>query len=507
VQMSLTECTAESAYTALVPRLLLPIILHRRLRQLQFARRALARYLSALHRFGDNPQPQQQPVDIPPQVRPNEQQRQQAAFMAARSDAIAAKRAPSLSTNLPAAHISKLARSAVTTSVSKDGGGGSSGNMLTSLYGRLVGHLEREEEVQQGVEWLTSRMVKLQAYCEDMASILSDVLGLAPHDPALKRQQNRATLRLEDAAPMSTSTMSPSRISSVAATAGAVSQTHSGLYRRSGSASGPALITQGIARSASSVGNMLLPAAVSTGSLTALGAAAATAAANAYGSSNYIEPVSTFKPSTAKKDAHLRYLPTNLHVQMLSLAANLLPLREEADGEWLVAGTDVHATGPFAGAASANGPDVPLGAVSTGAAAGAATAGHSSSHHHHDVLASPKTDVAQARRSAAAAGAGGAAGGLGSPRSRGSSDSSSVSSADTAAEVAAAVAAIPTVESASAHRLAAVTHRVVTVGAPTALSLGVKGGAGTDCNNILTDTISYPCAFVPLQVWALAFSA
>src|SRR4051812_44212535 len=110
--------------------------------------------------------------------------------------------------------------------------------------------------------------------------------------------------------------------------------------------------------------------------------------------------------------------------------------------------------------------------ASTGAAAGGTTGHSRGAGHPADMVTSPKTDAAPARRSAAAAG-------LASPVSRRSSDASSVaSSTDTAAEVAAAVAAIPTVESTPAHRLAAVTHRVVTVGAPAALSLGVKGGTG-----------------------------
>lgn len=105
--------TIESAYTIIVPRLLVPIILHRRQRQLGFARVALARYLQALNGM---------------------------------HSATGGGGGSILGSSPPTPRGLPPAAAAAPTPVKK------SGNILTSLYGRLVGHLEREEEVRIGYE-------------------------------------------------------------------------------------------------------------------------------------------------------------------------------------------------------------------------------------------------------------------------------------------------------------------------------------------------------------------
>jgi hypothetical protein len=122
LRFSVLETTLESAFAGLVPRSVLPLILQRRAVQHRIFASSLVQYLEGLRAVGS----------MLPKAR---------------------RAAGELAKVTPA-------------------------SAFSTLYGRLIGHLEREEEVKTAVFWLTSRCFSLKQYCTELVEVLTQVLAV-----------------------------------------------------------------------------------------------------------------------------------------------------------------------------------------------------------------------------------------------------------------------------------------------------------------------------------------
>ena len=73
---------------------------------------------------------------------------------------------------------------------------------LSRLYGRLVSHIEREEEAKAGAAWLVTRTLRLLSYVTDLALCMRGVCGIGPGLPggaplALARSVRATLLRVQ----------------------------------------------------------------------------------------------------------------------------------------------------------------------------------------------------------------------------------------------------------------------------------------------------------------------
>ena len=461
VHISVLEVTAESAYTAIVPRLVLPIILHRRLRQLSFARAALQRYLRALSQI-TSPALRPGPAPVLPKVVRAKMASAAAAAAVANgspsSPGLIARRGGSpLSKQLQLSEQSYAPPSAIKalkstgsgdpprspSSLSSAAAGGSASantststaGMLTSLYGRLVGHLEREEEVQEGVAWLTSRVFKLQAYCAELQEALVASAALMIADSRVQ-----TTIRGSSNEPTS----------AAAATATAAQALKQQAQKKASATDAASSTPRDGPASGGSGGSSDTPDVIDL-SGEQYGGGATPVSSGSGSSANPTQPI-TFRPSTAKKDRLLRFFPTNLHTQILSLAANLAadwdsePLLEPGVGP--AASLDPHATQQDE---AANQQQNTVAAASPRAAVDAAQ----------NVRAPEAEDDALSEIS-------------------GVTDGTSTAASDATAgpDYYYGGGHLTRVARSGTHRIATVTHRLTSVGAPAMHSLGFKSGAG-----------------------------
>jgi len=295
LRISVVEATAESAYTAIVPRVLLPLILARRLTNLVQARNALERYLIAYTQGGNYGSTTSSHDGIT-----------RSSSNKSKDEDIVVHVGPdgSRMRSLPPPPMPKS----------------SPLSLVSSVYGRLVGHIEREEEAKEGLNWLRNRVLYLHAYCADIAATLQGVLGLVPARDGVKHGA--------DALP----TMNSFALLGIPAALTAA--VHTTLIAAAAAFAGPALaLSDNIAaHDAANLGDgMGEESAALAMQLEGGNIAAATAAAAAIAGT----PISTFRASTRKKDAAVRWLPTNLHTQILNMTASL-SLPDSADATVLL---------------------------------------------------------------------------------------------------------------------------------------------------------------------------
>lgn len=337
LRISVVECTAESAYTAIIPRVLLPMILNRRLQQLAHARAALERYIRAMKEgAGDagnsaasasdsgtarttdgfsSPQKANGFEVVVHSDSPLKQRQQQAGINRKQSFGILSSAAP----HEQLAHRQDQHQQQT--------------SLLASVYGRLVGHIEREEEAKAGVQWLSHRVLRLHAYCTDVQATLTLILGMRPlTDTGGTGRQGEMILGAAKVPKALTAAVHETLVAVNANFSGptwpipgslaAALQQHANSKR----AAAP--------KSNAFVGGRHLNAVVNSGQETAPGSDGAVPAHDEdedAESDNVIDgddertplPITTFRSSKMKKDAHVRWMPTNLHTQVLSISAAL----------------------------------------------------------------------------------------------------------------------------------------------------------------------------------------
>ncbi|RYE98281.1 MAG: hypothetical protein EOO41_02560, partial [Methanobacteriota archaeon] len=177
VRFNVVECAAESAYTAIVPRILMPLIMNTRHRQLRIAKRALELFLRAFSGtlLGSAS------TDV---VHPSALSSPSLAVGASASDVrIAFEATGGLHSTVPGTASNAGNYGGADTSAPR-------GYSLperrrrprfafTTLYGRLVGHLENEQELQESIAWLTKRAVTYQGVVAGMRHVMHHTYGIS----------------------------------------------------------------------------------------------------------------------------------------------------------------------------------------------------------------------------------------------------------------------------------------------------------------------------------------
>jgi hypothetical protein len=315
--VTVTEACAESAYAIAVPRVLLPLILARRLAQLEYAQKALETYFDAMARGGQRGA-----------WKESQMRREENPLLRGRGGSVRGSvglPSPGFAPLSPGggAHLPSLSLDGVEPATPGGGGvgapssfpggsesGGAAAFDLSRLYGRLVSHIEREEEAKAGATWLVSRILRLMSYASDTATCLSSICGRAP-----TAGSPRAALAVVDAAMRmllraQTFHAAPGR---QALAVGAAQ----GLEAAAESAARPwrALLRGG---SASILGFQEDGGAPAGG-----GGGGEAGEGPPFGGAAGGPPLSTFRSSARKKDRFSRWIASNLHVQLLSLAAGV----------------------------------------------------------------------------------------------------------------------------------------------------------------------------------------
>lgn len=269
LRISAVECTIESHASVSVPRAVLPLVLASRTTQLGRARAMLERYLFAMRKG-----------------RGNESTRQ-----------------------------------------SQGSGSDLRHSGLSGIYSRLVSHIEREEEAMAGARWLTHRLVRLQAGVGDLQAVLREVCGFhcaATLGPGMGARGRSRSALIVPAAGRSASFISGQPQLQALASAGILDAGRTLLHAQLLSAPVPRSIAPAPRKGrAPGIGPVKRGKAGSR----------AWSTESIQGATTDVPPVSTFRPSTRKKDSTARYMAVNLHAQMMTMQSTLAQVWEPGKQE------------------------------------------------------------------------------------------------------------------------------------------------------------------------------
>jgi len=292
LRMAVTECTAESAYSLVIPRVVLPLILLKRLSQLEHARSSLELFAQAMADGGQRGSWKDSQRSKEGNYLVKKLNSSSLAIPSYKIDTPLSKKggSSSLQSAQRSIRFSKggRAKGSTTSSISTSDAG--SGFNLSLLYGRLVSHIEREEEAKAGAAWLVSRTLRLLSYVTDLAFCMKSICGVLPGLPqdTPTRLISSVRLSLLRAQFFSGPLVNPYPVSELTPISepleeGALETPDAHPYTFSSTAHSPFPIA-----SSSSVQSTT---------------------------------VSTFKSSQSKKDRYSRWIATNLHVQLLGLSS------------------------------------------------------------------------------------------------------------------------------------------------------------------------------------------
>lgn len=303
LRISAVESTAETAVSLSIPIAVLPLILSKRLRQLELAAQSLDIFLRVVQHGSVHA------IRSPSNTRPPSRENSSSqplpssnSYARPLSDSLSHSQQDPISLMLRndpyvpyAQHEKNIPSSVIMTNFS---------NNIVSLYSRLVGHIKKEEETRTASVWLLSRILQLAGYCHDVSLALTLLCGQRLHG---KEPSNSDYFVRGLPSPLA------KYLSRV-------------LHTAFETFSQPAkLIPLKIAEETLHLAQAMDPLAASPTASPFASPAASPRTPFAASDYSHLRPATliSFRPSTKKNDKISRFLATNLHIHTLSCSAAL----------------------------------------------------------------------------------------------------------------------------------------------------------------------------------------